>query len=165
MSVPIGCRRKRNCARLAVEAAIASANGTAACNIVEASDGMALGPGTVAVAFDRGSHVIVEPGAPPKLRCAVRDPVAGIRPCADLLLGSIARARLPATAGLLPGSGGDGAKGLQILTQAGSKTFVANPAGDAPADRFNAVTGLGVPAEQLDNGAMIEWVLGNSGSL
>ena len=101
-----------------VEAAIAAASGSAACSVVAASDGLALAPGTVAVAYDRAHHVIVEAGSPPRLRCAVRDPVGGIRPCADLLLGSIARARVPAKGGLLAGTGSAGAKGLQILHRA-----------------------------------------------
>ena len=96
-------------------------------------------PGNVYFAFDQASHVIVEAGQPPRLRTPTRDPVGGIRPCADLLFGSVARAKLPAHAGLLSGSGADGAKGLQILMQTGGKVFLEDPAEGAPRDRMNAV--------------------------
>lgn len=142
-----------------VEAAIASASGCAACIIAEASDGMALAPGTIAVVFDRMHHVIVEPGTPPRLRNAARDPVGGIRPCADLLLASIARARVPASAGLLAGNGADGAKGLQLLAQSGGRTFVAIPQGDAPHDRLGAVQALGIGAAEIEQGALAGWIL------
>lgn len=142
-----------------VEAAIAGVNGAAACTVAEAKDGTQLAPGTVAVAFDRMSHVIVEAGAPPRLRIAARDPVGGIRPCADLLFGSIARAKLPATGGLLSGSGADGAKGLQILLQSGGKAFVGTPAEGTPRDRLSALQALGVAATELGSGSLADWVL------
>ena len=142
-----------------VESAIAKASGSASCTIAEAKDGTLLSPGTVAVAFDRMNHVIVEAGSPPRLRVAARDPVGGIRPCADLLLGSIARAKLPATGGLLSGSGADGAKGLQILLQTGGKAFVGTPAEGTPRDRISAVQALGVAAAELASDALADWVL------
>lgn len=116
-----------------VEAAIADLKSTAQCQIAEAVDGASLAPGTVHFAFDRSTHVVAEPGTPPRLRCAARDPVGGIRPCADLLFGSIARGRIPANAGLLSGSGSDGAKGLQILMQAGSQVLERIRPKDCPA--------------------------------
>ena len=142
-----------------VETAIASVGGSAACSVAEAQDGTVLAPGTVAVAFDRMNHVIVEAGSPPRLRCAARDPVGGIRPCADLLFGSIARAKLAATGGLLSGSGADGAKGLQILLQTGGKAFVGTPAEGTPRDRISAVQALGVAATELASDALADWVL------
>lgn len=142
-----------------VETAIAEVTGSAACTVAEAKDGTSLAPGTVAVAFDRMSHVIVEAGSPPRLRIAARDPVGGIRPCADLLLGSIARAKVPATGGLLSGSGADGAKGLQILLQSGGKAFVGTPADGTPRDRLSALQALGVAATELESGALADWVL------
>lgn len=150
--------------RARVEGAIAAANASTACTIAEAHDGMALAPGTVAVAFERAHHVIVEPGSPPRLRNANRDPVGGIRPCADLLLASIARARVPASAGLLPGTGADGAKGLQLLTQGGGKAFVSTPPDGAPRDRLGAVQALGIAASELAPEALAGWILEQTAS-
>lgn len=116
-------------------------------------------PGKVFLAFDRTAHLIVEASTPPKLRTAARDPVGGIRPCADLLFGSIARARVPAQAGLLSGTGADGAKGLQILMQTGGKVFVEDPAEGAPRDRLNAVHALGVAAADMPASELGDWIL------
>ncbi|MEM7779737.1 MAG: chemotaxis protein CheB [Pseudomonadota bacterium] len=142
-----------------VSEAITQTSAKSACNVVAASDGIELTPGTVVIAFDRMNHVVVEGGPPPRLRCVARDPVGGIRPCADLLFGSIARARLTATGGLLPGTGSDGAKGLQILLQIGGKAFVETPGEGAPADRHNALRALGVAAEPLNCNGLAAWVL------
>lgn len=75
------------------------------------------------------------------------------------MLGSIARAKLPATGGLLSGSGADGAKGLQILLQTGGKAFVGTPADGTPRDRISAVQALGVAATELASDALADWVL------
>ena len=119
-----------------VEAAIAAASGSAACSVVAASDGLALAPGTVAVAYDRAHHVIVEAGSPPRLRCAVRDPVGGIRPCADLLLGSIARARVPAKGGLLAGTRRD--QGRAVTRRVQGSLPLSSIAGTSPAVTISA---------------------------
>lgn len=145
--------------RSAVEPVLAQLQSSAKCEIAEASDGALLEPGKTYLAFDRAAHVIVEAGAPPRLRIAARDPVGGIRPCADLLFGSIARARLPAHAGLLSGTGADGAKGLQILMQTGAKVFLEDPAEGAPRDRMNAVHGLGVAAADMPAAELVGWIL------
>lgn len=142
-----------------VEAALDAMRDKAACAIVTASDGAELAPGTLHFAFDRSAHFIVEPGAPPRLRRVDRDPVGGVRPCADLLFGSIARGRIAASAGLLSGSGSDGAKGLQILMQAGSQVFVEQPAEGTPRDRFNAVQALGLAAVDLAGDQVPDWIL------
>lgn len=146
--------------RGAVEPVIAQLQSSAKCDLAEASDGAPLASGKVYLAFDRSAHVIVEGGDAPRLRSVARDPVAGIRPSADLLLGSIARAKVPAHAGLLAGSGSDGAKGLQILMQVGGKVFLEDPAEGAPRDRLNAVHGLGVAAADMPANELGDWILG-----
>jgi two-component system chemotaxis response regulator CheB len=148
--------------RESVESAISDWGEKAACNVAEAEDGASLEPGAVHVVFDKGSHFILEAGSPPRLKSAVRDPVGGIRPCADLLLGSIARARIAASAGLLAGSGSDGAKGLQILQQAGGSTFVEEPESGLPQDRLTAVKGLGVEADTIPTDEIAEWIAGKT---
>lgn len=142
-----------------VDPVLAEIKSSAKCEVAQAADGALLEPGKVYLAFDRSSHVIVEAGAPPRLRLAARDPVGGIRPCADLLFGSIARARIAAHAGLLTGSGADGAKGLQILMQTGAKVFLEDPAEGAPRDRLNAVHALGVAAADMPSSELAGWIL------
>lgn len=142
-----------------IEHALGALRGSVACELVDASDGCALEVGKVTLAFDPERHVIIEPGAPPRLRLAARDPVAGFRPSADLLLGSIARARIPAIAGLLVGAGADGAKGLQLLAGAGHAVFVQSPSEYAPHDRLEAVKALGIKAAELKEDALSGWLL------
>lgn len=141
------------------ESALAAMRDKAACAVVAARDGAELVPGTVHLAFDRSAHVIAEPGTPPRLRCVERDPVGGIRPCADLLFGSVARGRIAANAGLLPGAGSDGAKGMQILMQAGAQVFVESPCETGPRDRVNAVHALGIAAVDLAGDELAQWLL------
>jgi hypothetical protein len=98
------------------------------CKILPAADGAALTPGTIHIAADPEKHVVFEPGNPPRLRMVMRDPVDGARPSATLLFGTIARAGVPATGAVLTGMGADGAKGLRLMRDAGSRTFVEDPA-------------------------------------
>lgn len=145
--------------RPVVEPFLGELQSSAKCEVAEAADGALLETGKVFIAFDRANHVIAEGGSPPRLRFAARDPVGGLRPCADLLFGSIARAKIPASAGLLSGSGADGAKGLQILMQTGAKVFLEDPAQGAPRDRINAVHGLGVAAADMPSDELAQWIL------
>ncbi|UAB79556.1 response regulator [Erythrobacter sp. SCSIO 43205] len=149
--------------RAVVEPVLAELQTEAKCELAEASDCAPLAPGKVYLAFDKSVHVIVEAGEAPRLRFVPRDPVAGIRPSADLLLGSIARAKVPAHAGLLAGTGADGAKGLQILMQTGGKVFLEDPSDGAPRDRIDAVHALGVAAADMPADELTEWILGVSG--
>lgn len=93
------------------------------CAVRAAKDGTPLTAGTIHIAFDPERHVVIEPGTPAKLRLIERDPVDGVRPAANLLFGSIARAALPAAAAVLTGLGSDGAKGLRLMRDAGCDTF------------------------------------------
>ncbi|MBB3956564.1 chemotaxis protein CheB [Novosphingobium sediminicola] len=107
------------------------------CKIAMAKDGAALTPGMIHIAADPEKHVVFEPGSPPRLRMVQRDPVDGARPSATLLFGTMARAGVPSVGAILTGMGGDGAKGLRLLRDAGSRTFVEDPAtatvGETPA--------------------------------
>lgn len=107
------------------------------CKIAMAKDGATLTPGMIHIAADPEKHVVFEPGTPPRLRMVQRDPVDGARPSATLLFGTMARAGVPAVGAILTGMGGDGAKGLRLLRDAGSRTFVEDPAtatvGETPA--------------------------------
>jgi two-component system chemotaxis response regulator CheB len=142
-----------------VERTLGAVRGSLACELLDALDGMALEPGKVLLAADPERHVIVEAGCPPRLRQVARDPVAGFRPSADLLFGSIARAQCQAVAGVLVGTGTDGAKGLQIMAAAGNPTFVQSPADYAPRERFEAVKSLGLQALELKEDGLDVWLL------
>ncbi|NQX94178.1 MAG: chemotaxis protein CheB [Erythrobacter sp.] len=142
-----------------VERELISMAGSLACGVEKAVDGLSLTPGRAYIAFEKSHHVIVEGGHPPRLRMIARDPVAGSRPSADLLMGSIARASVPAIGGLLVGAGRDGAKGLQIFAGAGYEAFVQPPADYAPRDRYEAVRALGLEAEELKADTLGAWVL------
>jgi two-component system chemotaxis response regulator CheB len=142
--------------------AVGAMRSSLACAVADATDGAALEPGRAYLAYDRGKHVIVEAGDTPVLRLVDRDPVAGFRPSADLLLGSLARTGVPAIGGVLTGSGADGAKGLQILSQASGRCFVQVPPDYAPRERFDAVRGLGLDAAELKQDAVADWILQTS---
>lgn len=107
------------------------------CKIGLAQDGASLTPGMIHIAANPEKHVVFEPGSPPRLRMVQRDPVDGARPSATLLFGTMARAGVPSVGAILTGMGGDGAKGLRLLRDAGSRTFVEDPAtatvGETPA--------------------------------
>lgn len=96
---------------------------TLKCSVRLAEEGALLEAGTIHVATDPAHHVVVEAGEPPVLRLVARDPIDGVRPSADLLYGTIARAGLSATGAVLTGMGSDGAKGLKLMRDAGCPTF------------------------------------------
>lgn len=102
---------------------IERANKDFPCAVKAAADGAELTSGTVYIASDPGKHVIVEPGAPARLRLVERDPVEGFRPSATLLFGSLSRGNMPTIGAVLTGMGEDGAKGLKLLQAAGFRTL------------------------------------------
>lgn len=142
-----------------VESAVSAMRSSLACEIENVVDGMTLKPGTAYLAYDRSRHVVVEQGEAPVLRLVERDPVNGFRPSADLLLGSLARSGLPVVGGLLPGSGADGAKGLQILGAAGGRLFVQQPADYAPRERYEAALALELDIAEIKQDALAAWIL------
>lgn len=142
-----------------VENAVRAMRQSLPCQLGDALDGVALEPGKVWLAHDASRHVIVEAGTPPRLRLVERDPVNGCRPSADLLFGALARSGLPALGGLLTGSGSDGVRGLNILSEAGGKVFVQRPADYAPRERYDAARALGLELADLRQEAIPEWIL------
>jgi two-component system chemotaxis response regulator CheB len=143
----------------AVENAVRAMRASLPCQLGDAVDGVSLEPGKVWLAHDPTRHVIVEAGAPPRLRLVERDPVNGCRPSADLLFGSLARSGLEALGGLLTGNGTDGVRGLNILSEAGARVFVQRPADYAPRDRYDAVRALGLELADLRQEAIPDWIL------
>ena len=107
-----------------VETFITRLDGMLKCHVRPAKDGVSLIPGTIHIAGHPDTHAVVEPGSPPRLRLIARDPVDGARPSANVLYGSIARGAIPAVGAVLTGMGTDGARGLRLMRDAGSETFV-----------------------------------------
>ena len=109
---------------MVVETFVRRLNDMLKCTVSAAQDGAPLIQGTIHIAANPDSHVVVEPGSPPRLRLMQRDPVDGARPSANLLFGSIARGAIPAVGAVLTGMGSDGARGLRLLREGGSVTLV-----------------------------------------
>jgi two-component system chemotaxis response regulator CheB len=75
------------------------------------------------------------------------------------LFGALARSGLAVVGGLLAGSGADGVRGLNILSEAGAKVFVQRPADYAPRDRYDRVRALGLDLADLRQEAIPDWIL------
>jgi two-component system chemotaxis response regulator CheB len=143
--------------RAEAERVVGSMQGTVACTIEPAFDGMKIVRGRACLVHNDIGAVTVEPGQIPRLRVLGRDANASTR--ADQLLTSLAQGKVPALAGLLTGKGEDGAKGLQTLLQAGGKAFVQRPPDYAPRDRFNAVRTLRLELKVLKQDGIADWIL------
>ncbi len=141
------------------ERAVDRLRSSVACKIEDASDDAMLLPGTVYLAYRKDRHIIIENDFAPIIKLVERDPIAGQRPSADMLLASVARAGLPAVGGVLAGTGSDGARGLEALARTGAQIFVQSADEVAPSERLKAVrevcpSGEGVKASQIPG-----WIL------
>lgn len=96
---------------------------SSAVHVVEATDGLALEPGLVAIA-PGGRHLMVE-GTPGRWRCVVRDGdlVSGHKPSVDVLFRSAVPYGPNVVAVMLTGMGRDGAQGMKRLRDAGARTI------------------------------------------
>ncbi len=119
------------------------------CSVRAAVDGALFEEGVVHIAADPEKHVVLEPGQPPKLRLMARDPIEGMRPSANLMFGTIARAGVPAVGVVLSGMGGDGAKGLKLLRDAGANTLVQSPASAVVGEAPRAAIAAGAAEREL----------------
>ncbi len=89
-----------------------------------AEDGIALQPGHVYVLAHPDKHGLVDRWPGGAIRLVARDPVNGMRPSADLLLTTVAKAARDKAVGvILSGSGTDGAAGLGAIRQLGGLTL------------------------------------------
>ncbi len=109
---------------------------------VHAVDGVRVGPGTVYLA-PPAHHLRV--GIDGVLRTSTEDPVRFVRPAADLLFESLARAYGDrCIAVVLTGSGSDGAKGVVDVKNAGGLVVVQDPADSQFASMPRAAVDTGV---------------------
>ena len=144
-----------------VDTFIARLDADLKCSIRAAKDGAQLTQGIVHVAADPGKHVVVEPGQPPRIRLIERDAIDGVRPSANLLYGTIARAGIPAVGAVLTGLGQDGAKGLKLMRDAGCRTFAQDRASATVSEAPAAAVALGGAEQELGLDAMISAILGH----
>lgn len=99
-------------------------NKECAIHIKTAERGEMLMPGTVYVAPD-GYHLLIDPGKIVRLSKSM--PINGLRPCATLMMESVARHMGAATIGvILTGMGRDGADGMKAIKEAGGATIAQN---------------------------------------
>ncbi|MBP6031432.1 MAG: chemotaxis-specific protein-glutamate methyltransferase CheB [Sphingobium sp.] len=89
-----------------------------------AEDGMMLQPGQVYVLSAPDKHGLVDRWPGGAIRLVARDPVNGVRPSADLLLTTVAKAARDKAVGvILSGAGTDGAAGMGAVKQLGGLTL------------------------------------------
>ncbi len=89
-----------------------------------AEDGMMLQPGNVYVLSAPDKHGLVDRWPGGAIRLVARDPVNGMRPSADLLLTTVAKAARDKAVGvILSGAGTDGAAGMGAVKQLGGLTL------------------------------------------
>lgn len=89
-----------------------------------AEDGMMLQPGHVYVLSAPDKHGLIDRWPGGAIRLVARDPVNGMRPSADLLLTTVAKAARDKAVGvILSGAGTDGAAGMGAVKQLGGLTL------------------------------------------
>lgn len=142
-----------------VDTLIARLDRDLGCSVRAATDGAELLQGTVHFAADPGKHAVFEAGQPPRIRLIERDPIDGVRPSANLLYGTIARAGIPAVGAVLTGLGEDGAKGLKMMRDAGCQTFAQDRASAIVSQAPAAAIALGGAGQELALDAMIAAIL------
>lgn len=99
-------------------------NAAIAPEVKMAEDGMALQPGHVYLLAHPDRHGLIDRWPSGSLRLVARDPVNGMRPSADLLLTTVAKAAKDKAVGvILSGMGNDGAAGLAAVKQMGGLTL------------------------------------------
>jgi len=97
-------------------------------NVVEATDGDRIVPGTVYIAPGGAKHMELVGGHRGTIRLFEGEPVNGHRPSADVLFHSIVPFARRAIGVILTGMGNDGAAGLLAMREAGARTLGQNEA-------------------------------------
>lgn len=92
-------------------------------HVVEATDGMRVGPGTVYIAPGGERHMELIGGVGGTIRLRAGDPISGHRPSVDALFRSLLPVAPATVAGILTGMGRDGAEGMRALRDAGARTL------------------------------------------
>jgi len=98
-------------------------NGECRVQVVEATDGAPVVPGTVYIAPGGSTHMELQGGVRGRIKLRDGDPVSGHRPSVDTLFRSVAPLGAAAVGVILTGMGSDGAQGLLAMRQAGARTL------------------------------------------
>ena len=99
-------------------------NESIAPEVALAEDGTMLQPGHVYVLSAPDKHGLIDRWPGGAIRLVARDPVNGVRPSADLLLTTVAKAARDKAVGvILSGAGTDGAAGMGAVKQLGGLTL------------------------------------------
>jgi two-component system, chemotaxis family, protein-glutamate methylesterase/glutaminase len=125
-------------------------NGAIAPEVKMAEDGMSLQPGCVYLLAHPDRHGLIDRWPSGSLRLVARDPVNGMRPSADLLLTTLAKAAKDKAVGvILSGMGNDGAAGLATVKQAGGLTLCQDKASALVFEASEAAIAKGAVQAQL----------------
>ncbi|SFK17995.1 two-component system, chemotaxis family, response regulator CheB [Sphingomonas sp. NFR04] len=92
-------------------------------NVVEATDGAQVTPGTVYIAPGGERHMELQGGANGRIKLIPGNPVTGHRPSVDVLFRSVSKLGAGAVGVILTGMGSDGAQGLLEMRRAGARTL------------------------------------------
>lgn len=103
-------------------------NGECRVNVVEATDGAPVLPGTVYIAPGGSTHMELSGGIRGRIKLRDGDPVSGHRPSVDMLFRSVAPLGAAAVGVIMTGMGDDGARGLLEMKQAGARTLAQDEA-------------------------------------
>lgn len=98
-------------------------NGVCKMEVVEATDRMAVKPGTIYIAPGGSRHMELSGGPSGHIVLREGDLMTGHRPSVDVLFHSVARTCRAPVGAILTGMGQDGAQGLLAMRQAGAATF------------------------------------------
>ncbi len=112
--------------------------------VVRARDGTALSRGTVYIAADSGSHLVLDGASRPGIRIVPAVDGGAHKPSVDALFRSAAAYGRSVAAALLTGMGSDGAQGLAAIRKAGGFTIAQ--------DRSTS-TVFGMPRVAVEMGA------------
>ena len=127
--------------------------------VVAAAEGLALGPGTVAVGAGSAAHLRLAARPPYRCQVAAGAPVSGHVPSVDALFRSAVPCARNVVAVLLTGMGRDGSAGMLELRKGGATTMVQDKRSSVVYGMPRAAWEIGAAERQLDIGAIAGAIL------
>jgi len=139
---------------------VARLNGAIAPEVKLVEDGIPLQQGHVYVLSQPDKHGLVDRWPGGALRLVARDPVNGMRPSADLLLTTVAKAARDKSVGvILSGTGTDGAAGMGAIKQLGGLTLCQDKESAMVFEASAAAIAKGAVSAQLSVPALAQAIL------
>lgn len=136
-------------------------NAAIAPEVKMAEDGMNLQPGHVYLLAHPDRHGLIDRWPSGSLRLVARDPVNGMRPSADLLLTTVAKAARDKAVGvILSGMGNDGAAGMAAVKQMGGLTLCQDKESALVFEASEAAIAKGAISAQLPIADLAQAILG-----